>query len=156
MTTNECVLDSAKDVPLVGLRACRQCTVEEMASQLTVQERNKYGDAEPDALPLALKAKIEAITGAGLHEKRTDNLTLWVDLSSACPPAIDRHPRFPIGPPGRDSRGLAGRGGNIMPVHDRAWAGPDWIGSQPALADSGSQTKPFHEGNKGPPLLQRR
>jgi hypothetical protein len=27
---------------------------------------NKYGDAEPDALPLRLKAKIEAITGACL------------------------------------------------------------------------------------------
>ena len=66
MATNECVLDSTKDsdVPLAGLRAYCQCTVEEMAKQLTVQEMNKYGDAEPDALPLALKAKIEAITGA--------------------------------------------------------------------------------------------
>jgi len=68
VATNECVHDSAKDadVPLVGLRAYCQCTVEEMASQLTVQEMNKYGDAEPDALPLGLKAKIEAITGACL------------------------------------------------------------------------------------------
>jgi hypothetical protein len=66
MATDECVQDSAKDadVPLVGLRAYCQCTVEEMARQLTVQEMNKYGDAEPDALPLGLKAKIEAITSA--------------------------------------------------------------------------------------------
>ena len=65
--TNECVLDSTKDsdVPLTGLRAYCQCTVEEMAKQLTVQEMNKYGDAVPDApLPLRFKAKIEAITGA--------------------------------------------------------------------------------------------
>ena len=68
MATNECVLDSTKDsdVPLAGLRAYCQCTVEEMASQLTVQEMNKYGDAVPDVLPLRLKAKIEAITGACL------------------------------------------------------------------------------------------
>jgi hypothetical protein len=68
MAANECVLDSTKDsdVPLAGLRAYCQCTVEEMAKQLTVQEMNKYGDAEPDALPLGLKAKIEAITGACL------------------------------------------------------------------------------------------
>jgi hypothetical protein len=66
MATNECVLDSTKDadVPLAGLRADCQCTVEEMANQVTVQEMNKYGDAEPDALPLGLKAKIEAITVA--------------------------------------------------------------------------------------------
>jgi hypothetical protein len=31
---------------------------------MVVQEMNKYGDAEPDALPLGLKAKIEAITDA--------------------------------------------------------------------------------------------
>jgi hypothetical protein len=37
-----------------------------MAKQLTVQEMNKYGDAVPEALPLRLKAKIEAITGACL------------------------------------------------------------------------------------------
>jgi len=68
MATNECVQHSAKDadVPVVGLRTYCQCTVEEMASQLTVQEMNKYGDAEPDALPPSLKAKIEAITGACL------------------------------------------------------------------------------------------
>jgi len=62
--TNECVLDSTKDsdLPLAGLRAYCQCTVEEMAKQLTVQEMNKYGDAVPDALPLRLKAKIETIT----------------------------------------------------------------------------------------------
>ena len=61
-------LDSTadSDVPLAGLRAYCQCTVDEMAKQLTVQEMNKYGDAEPDALPLGLKAKIEAITGACL------------------------------------------------------------------------------------------
>ena len=66
--TNECVLDSTKDsdVPLAGLRAYCQCTVEQMAKQLTVQEMNKYGDAEPDALPPGLKTKIEAITGACL------------------------------------------------------------------------------------------
>ena len=66
--TNECVLDSTKDsdVPLAGLRAYCQCTVEEMAKQLTVQEMNKYGDAVPDALPLRLKAKIETITDACL------------------------------------------------------------------------------------------
>ena len=66
MATNECILDSTRDsdVPLAGLRAYCQCTVDEMAKQLTLQEMNKYGDAEPDALPLELKAKIEAITGA--------------------------------------------------------------------------------------------
>ena len=64
--TDECVLDSTADAPLAGLRAYCQCTVEEMAKQLTVQEMNKYGDAVPDALPLRLKAKIEAITGACL------------------------------------------------------------------------------------------
>jgi hypothetical protein len=66
MAINECVMDSTKnsDVPLAGLRAYCQCTVEEMAKQLTVQEMNKYGDAERDALPLGLKAKIEAITSA--------------------------------------------------------------------------------------------
>ena len=66
--TNECVLDSTKDsdVPLAGLRVHCACTVEEMAKQLTAQEMNKYGDAVPDALPLRLKAKIEAITGACL------------------------------------------------------------------------------------------
>src|SRR5262249_45067770 len=64
--TDECVLDSTQDsdAPLAGLPAYCQCTVEEMAKQLTVQEMNKYGDAVPDALPLRLKAKIEAITGA--------------------------------------------------------------------------------------------
>jgi hypothetical protein len=74
MAANECVLDSANDadVPLVGLRAYCQCTVGEMASQLTVQEMNKYGDAEPDVLPPALKAKIEAITGACLLKAGND------------------------------------------------------------------------------------
>jgi len=62
--TDECVLDSTADAPLAGLRAFCQCTVEEMAKQLIVQEMNKYGDAVPDALPLRFKAKIEAITGA--------------------------------------------------------------------------------------------
>src|SRR5262245_25686142 len=68
MAANECVLESTKDsdIPLAGLRAYCQCTVEEMAKQLTVQEMNKYGDAEPDALPPELKAKIEAITAACL------------------------------------------------------------------------------------------
>ena len=51
-------------MPLAGLRAYCQCTVEQMAKQLTVQEMNKYGDAVPDALPLRLKAKIETITDA--------------------------------------------------------------------------------------------
>jgi hypothetical protein len=66
--TNECVLDSIKDsdVPLARLRAYCQCTVEEKAKQLTAQEMNKYGDAMPGALPLRLKAKIEAITRACL------------------------------------------------------------------------------------------
>ena len=68
MAANECVLDSTKDsnVPLAGLRAYCQCTVDEMAKQLTVQEMNKYGDAVPDALPLRIKAKIETITDACL------------------------------------------------------------------------------------------
>ena len=64
--TDECVLDSTTDAPLARLRTYCQCTVEEMAKQLTVQEMNKYGDAEPDALPPGLKTKIEAITGACL------------------------------------------------------------------------------------------
>ena len=64
--TDECVLDSTTDAPLARLRTYCQCTVEEMAKQLTVQELNKYGDAVPDALPLRLKAKIEAIPGACL------------------------------------------------------------------------------------------
>ena len=68
MAANECVLDSTKDsdVPLAGLRVYCQCTVEEMAKQVTVEEMNKYGDAEPNALPLGLKARVEAITGACL------------------------------------------------------------------------------------------
>jgi hypothetical protein len=55
--TDECVLDSTQDsdAPLAGLRAYCQCTVEEMAKQLTVQEMNKYGDAV--APPLRLKAR---------------------------------------------------------------------------------------------------
>ena len=66
--TDECVLDSTQDsdAPLAGLRAFCQCTVEEMAKQLIVQEMNKYGDAVPDALPLRFKAKIETITDACL------------------------------------------------------------------------------------------
>jgi hypothetical protein len=66
--TNECVLDSIKDsdVPLAGLRAYFQCTVEEMA-QAANRARTEYiRVAVPDAQPLRLKAKIEAITGACL------------------------------------------------------------------------------------------
>src|SRR5215468_10005928 len=68
--TDECVLDSTTDAPLAGLRAYCQCTVEQMAKQLTVQEMNKYGDAVPDALPLRLKAKIETITDVCLLKAR--------------------------------------------------------------------------------------
>jgi hypothetical protein len=55
MAANECVLNCTRDsdVPPAELRAYYQCTVQEIAKQLSVQEINKYGDAEPAALPLA-------------------------------------------------------------------------------------------------------
>ena len=69
MAANECVLDSTKDsdVPLAGLRAYCQCTVDEMAKQLPVQEVNKYGDVR-SGNRLIISVLLRSPSGSGDQE----------------------------------------------------------------------------------------